>query len=267
MESRWSRPHGLGKERFVGVKKGSDGKLDYSEAAIFHGTDKNNRESHVEVEKRPEKLFRAFAIHPEELSLEKFKETLTPQNVNAEDETKSFDGNEQGVYMSTNESMVDDFYSNARGWANPHIKVLPHNTSMGFVDRIKLSNCGIILEIDTKGLEIRKPEITQYLQTEHNNGMEGDEWIADRIEPEHYKVKRLVLSRHAHDKERFEIEIKENTPEALQKAINTIKEEFQKRKKNAEEFKDFLTTLSEIGRRKTRNSIKKEFQKYKRNKI
>ncbi len=250
-------------EKYVGVKRKADGTFDYSEAAVFQGINAK-KDIEKKVEQKPEKLFRAFTVHPEELSIELFTQTLIPQNINSEDETKVFDGNEKGVYMSTNELMVEDFYSNGRGWANPYLKVPQYNTkSRGFVDTIQLPNCGIVLEIDTTDLRIRKPEIAKYLETEHNNGMEGNEWIADEIDSNHYHVKKLILSRYAHDRNRFVVEVKDNTPEALQSAIDIIKGEFYKRKRDAQEFKNFLVTLSEEDRKKPNNLIKQKFQKYK----
>jgi|SRR3989338_183035 len=71
-------------------------------------------------ENRPEKLFRSITLKPEDLTLERLKQTLVPGNVNKDDPTKIGDGNELGVYMTTNFEVADKAY--ARGGATTQIE-------------------------------------------------------------------------------------------------------------------------------------------------
>jgi len=205
----------------------------------------------------PKKLYRAFTINPSKLSVEKLKETLIPLNANGSDPTKISDGNELGVYMSTNEQMVEKAYASGCG-TNIAIKCPKFHDGYTLVDHIKLPSCGIILEIDTKNLDIRKPEITPYLQGIYNNGFQGDEWIADAIPANHYKVKKFILSRFANDSERFETEVADNN---IEEAMDLIKTEFQKRKEAALKYKEFLESIPEQARING-YGLKRKWQKY-----
>jgi len=219
----------------------------------------------VESKERPEKLFRAFTISQGELTLEKFKETLRPLNVHPEDPTKVRDGNELGVYMSTNERMVEQAYATG-GDGTDYIEVPKYNDSGAISDKIILPSCGVVVEVETSGLDIRIPEISSTLQGVYNNGFEGDEWIADEIPPEFYKVKKLMLSRWANDRDKFVVKIEDDSDAALEQAIKEIKEEFAKRRQAAEDFKGFLESLSENRRIGSHFMLKRAWEKYKEEK-
>lgn len=210
-------------------------------------------------EQRPEKLFRAFSINPEELTVERLRQDLIPGRVNEDDPTKIHDGNELGVYMSTSSRMVEDAY--AKGGAVGDIKTPRFDDGRTMTERILLPSCGIICEIDTRGLEIRKPQILPIWRLVYNNGFEGDEWIADRVPPEYYQVKKLILSRAANDPETLTVKIENKSDEVLQTAIDTIKQEFEKRKAAAEEFKQYLESLGD-DQRHNFFAVKKGWQKW-----
>jgi len=123
-----------------------------------------NRLNLPNEENKSEKLYRAYTLNPEDLSIEKFQELLVPMNINEKDPTKVNDGNELGVYMSTNEDMVKAAYSHSGdNIPSLRIKTPRYNNDYGIVSDIKLPSCGVIIEIDTKNLSIREPEITQAL--------------------------------------------------------------------------------------------------------
>lgn len=206
---------------------------------------KDTNESTKESEKRPEKLYRGFTMHPDELTVEKLKEVLVPGVPNEEDPTKIHDGNELGVYMSTNPRMVETVYARGNGYGTSYVEAPRYNDNGSLSNRIKLPNVALMVEIDTVGLDIRKPEITEYLKGVYNNGFEGDEWIADKVPPEFYNVQKLILSRDVYDKEKLVVTLDDNSDEAIQKAIDEIQEEYDKRREEAEEFSKALEKLTE----------------------
>lgn len=205
-------------------------------------------------EKRPEKLFRSITLKPEDLTLERLKQTLVPGNVNKDDPTKIGDGNELGVYMTTNFMVADKAY--ARGGAITQIETPAYDDGRTIVKHVTLPSCGVIYEINTNGLTIREPEIAPVWKGHYNNGFEGKEWIADKIPPEFYKINKLILSRSANDQEAFSLSIDDTSDTGLQTAIETIKKEFENRKAAANKFKEFLTTLND-GQRRNNYKIKK----------
>ena len=81
-------------------------------------------------------------------------------------------GNEYGVYMSDNLSMVESAYGDL------------HNDGLSIT---------VIYEINTDGLDIRKPFISQQLSGHYNNGFKGDEWIADLVPANNYKLYRVRI--------------------------------------------------------------------------
>ncbi len=218
-----------------------------------------------EKEKRPQKLYRAFTINPEELSFEKFRETLTPININENDQTKVNDGNELGVYMSTNENMVKSYGQNDAFVENLHIKTPVYNNGYGNTSYIKLPSCGVIIEVNTNNLPIKKPEITAQLQGVYNNGMEGDEWIADAIPATNYRVKRLTLNVGEGDLTRIIKDIDGSDSKKLQEAIDYIKNEFEKKKQEALRYKKFLESLPNNERLRNKMYLDQKWKEYQEN--
>lgn len=194
--------------------------------------------------RRPEKLYRAITVDPAELTLGRLKQILVPGSANKDDATKIGDGNELGVYMTTNKTMADSVYSRGGGGVGA-IETPPYDDSRTTVRRIELPSCGITYEIDSTDLPIREPEITQALQGHYNNGYEGEEWIADAVPPEKYKVIKLTLSRYANDNKTFKVQVEDNSDEGIQAAIDKIKEEYERIKLAAETFRAYLLSLTE----------------------
>lgn len=212
-----------------------------------------------EQERKPEKLYRAFTINPEELSLEKLREDLVPGNVNEKDPTKIGDGNELGVYMSTNQLMVEKNYSYGTNGIEAPKHSIQYGGQMAY---IKLPTCGIVYEIDTNGIDIRKPQIRPELQGVYNNEFEGDEWIADKVPGKNCKVNKLILSVYANDQKRVELDVSGMDEQELQKAINLIKEKFDEKKAEALKFKEFLEGLSERERLANYMSLNAKYDNY-----
>ncbi len=143
--------------------------------------------------------------------------------------------------MSTNRTMVEAAYAHTS--CGLFIPSSRFNDNGSIDSRIILPQCGVIVEIDTKGLVIRKPIIIPVLQGHYNNGYAGDEYIADSVPPEKYRVVRLVLSRWANDSERLVVDIENNSPDSLRGGIEKIQKEFGLREQAAIEFAAFIETL------------------------
>ncbi len=208
----------------------------------------------IETVGTPEKLYRGFVVSPDLLSVDFIKNKIKPT------ETSGNDGNEKGVYMSDNLTMVES--TNYSSGSRDSIQCREYDSGYGKSNRIELPGCGIVIEIETKNLSVREPKISSVLAGHYNNGFKGKEWICDEIPQESFRVKKLVLSTHANDTQKFVVELKTNNEEELNQAINEIKNKFFEIKKEAEQFKSFLETLPEKSFPPS-FILKKKFQDYK----
>jgi hypothetical protein len=200
----------------------------------------SERSNTVENEKKPEKLYRGFVVSPEDLSLEFLRKPLVVG-------TSAVGGdNEIGVYMSTNPRMVEQAYGAGNSLAS--MQCPKYDTGRGIRDYIELPGCGVIVEIETRDLEIRKPKIAPVWQGHYNNGFEGNEWIADNVPTDSFKIKKLTLARAPNDREGFSIELQNSTEEEINLAIEKIKAEYAKKKQEASRYRDFLESLPEATR-------------------
>jgi len=213
-----------------------------------------------EIEKKPAILWRAFTVDPRNLTPESLRLPLVPGTSKQDDPTRVADGNELGVYMSTNRTMVEAAYAHTS--LGLRVEVPKSNYGVFVNDIITLPQCGIIVQVDTENLNIRKPKITPALRGHYNNGFEGDEYIADEVPPQNYVVTRLVLSRWANDNDREVVDIENpNDPEQVQLAIVKVQQEFQKREQTAQEFARFLNGL-EPSQRYNEFNLKRKWQEH-----
>lgn len=193
---------------------------------------------------RPNILYRAFTVNPESLSLEMFTKPLIPGSQAVDNPTRIGDGNERGVYMSTNSYMVEKVYASGGKVEGTFIETPRFIKNAGQENGISLPVCGVVVEIDTKGLAIREPKMIPALMGHYNNGFDGFEWIADMIPPESYKLHKLVLSTHSNDGEKLTIDVNGKNDEEVQKAIDRIRAEFARKKEEALKYKAFLEGIS-----------------------
>ena len=90
------------------------------------------------------------------------------------------DGNEYGVYMSSNEQMALNY-------------AMPSRYDTSFIagrmyigsDRAPLGmpSVGVLTVVDTTGLDIKEPYISPVMQGHYNNGYQGKEWISTSSVP------------------------------------------------------------------------------------
>lgn len=212
----------------------------------------------MESSEKPPVLYRAFTVDPELLTVELLTEDLKPGTIDKEDSTKIGDGNELGVYMSTNRNMVEIAYAHA---PNSSVKSPQYNNRGSIMEYIPLPSCGVVVEVITENLPIRKPEISEVLQGVYNNGFEGQEWISDSVPSDHARVIKLILSSHSNDTGKFVVTVDGSKKEDLQKAIDSIKTEFEKRKEEAIQFRNFLEGLKP-DMRLNEFMVKRKWQKF-----
>lgn len=130
------------------------------------------------------------------------------------------DGNEYGIYMSDNPRMVLDAYGNANNRGGGEY-VEPRVVIGGRGDIIKTPDVGITYKINTRGLDIRTPWISNFLQGVYNNGYNGNEWITDRIPAENYELMQIMIGEDMlHDATYIELDdiehIKDRTIEVME---------------------------------------------------
>ena len=143
------------------------------------------------------------------------------------------DGNEYGVYMSDSLNMVNSAYGDLHNDGTSVNKDLYINNQ-----GIKIPDIGIIYEINTDGMEVRKPFISLSLRGHYNNGFDGTEWIADVVPAANYKLNRVRIGRDIlHDEEDID----------LSKDIDVshmVKEKIEGRKQRLETFANDMEKLS-----------------------
>lgn len=129
------------------------------------------------------------------------------------------DGNEYGIYMSDNLAMVKTAYGNVDGHG------VPINSNLLIQNKyIMIPAIGIIYEINTDGLDIRKPWISEVLTNVYNNGFIGNEWIADVIPAQNYKLYSVKIGKDVlHDEEEIDLQNVENLSDELMKKLEMRK--------------------------------------------
>ena len=111
------------------------------------------------------------------------------------------DGNEYGVYMSDNLNMVTSAYGNLH-----HDGIPIHNNLLIFNERIMIPFVAVIYQINTVGLNVRKPFISDQLKGHYNNGFSGNEWIADVVPADNYQLYRVRIGADIfHDEEDIDL--------------------------------------------------------------
>ncbi len=197
----------------------------------------------------PAKLRRAITINPDDLNESFFDKAITTSTesvINGKWEKAVRDGNEYGTYMTDNENMVRSTNYSA-SWIS--VKVPTHNTGYGIRDTVDLPSCGIIYEIDTAWLQIRKPKIDKVLAWVYNNWFIWDERIANEIPVWNFKVKWLTLKNHPNDPNGIKINInQDNYESSLKDAIQKIKGRNDSYKKMVEDLTLYLESLTDVQR-------------------
>lgn len=147
----------------------------------------------------PDTLYRGIVIPTADVSQRLITANLRPgtRKEMPDGSVAVLDGNEYGVYMSDNPHMTEVAYASPRHNTDaldeyPDLKFGHGNNVLGE------AKTGVLYEIDTRGLQVRKPTTGFFLKSGHyNNGFQGDEWIAEEIPSEKVSIKKLILGADA----------------------------------------------------------------------
>lgn len=154
---------------------------------------------------KPKKLYRGISLAYDEFqSFDLNADLIVPYEPIIDEEGRKcvIDGNEYGVYMSDNIGMVNEVYGNVHNIG----KDLYPGFRFGMTNYIGLANIGIIYEIDTENIDVRRPFISSQLVGHYNNDYVGDEWIADYIPASSCKIIRIRIgSDTLHESEDIEL--------------------------------------------------------------
>ncbi|MEI6850648.1 MAG: hypothetical protein WCK26_01625 [Candidatus Saccharibacteria bacterium] len=156
----------------------------------------------------PETLYRGVVLPASEVHSGLLTQDLAPGSGKIDDQGRKVvhDGNEYGVYMTDNPSMVKSAYGSPPDYGDD----LPDSPSFKWrgVPGIKVQapRVGITYQIDTNGLDVRKPFILDVWQSHYNNGFKGDEWISDSVPATNHEITRLKIGRDIlHDPKVIEV--------------------------------------------------------------
>ena len=147
------------------------------------------------------------------------------------------DGNEYeyGVYMTD----YDIVARNAYAAVSINDGTPLNNTVMFGYDRSRtmLPSVGIVYKINTNGLDVHIPRITSYLKGHYNNGMGGDEWIAESVPAENYSIDTVELGEDTlHKSEMLDVTNIELMKIELLRKIEQRKERLELFEKKIEEI-------------------------------
>lgn len=157
---------------------------------------------------KPKTLYRGMVININEFAKKEFfgRTIKLPYEPLIDDQGRKtvLDGNEYGIYMTDNEIMTEEAYSNPN--KNGKAEYVSRKITIGTPPQmLRFPRIGILYEIDTNGLDVRQPWITAHLKGHYNNGYEGDEWIAESIPASNYRTKKIIISQdYLHDSKSIE---------------------------------------------------------------
>lgn len=192
-------------------------------------------------EKKPKILYRGVKINYELLKkFELYGVDLKPPHPPMIDENGRKvvgDGNEYGVYMTDHDVVARNAYA-----AVKHNDGTPINKNIMFGydrERTMIPSVGIVYKIDTDGIDVHIPWITSYLKGHYNNGMGGNEWIAESIPASNYSIDTIEIGPDTlHDSEMIKIG-------DITEAKEEIIEKIEARKKRLELFEAKIESLSD----------------------
>lgn len=203
-------------------------------------------------EQIPETLYRGITLKVDDfLKADLLNSPIYPGSDEIDKDGKRVvsDGNPYGVYMSDNRLMVA---TNYYGKSKESIQVPACRLDYGnlVVRTINMPSVGILFEISTNGLDVRKPEVSNVLKGVYNNGWEGDEYIVDEIPITNFQIRELCLSSEVYDRNKVTYKIQ--NPQDYELAKLDIKKRYGEYLKKVMEYKASLENLSDQERNNPR---------------
>lgn len=130
---------------------------------------------------KPAVLYRGVAVDGKEFAdLDLFGDikTIYGPKKNEEGRDVVSDGNEYGIYMTTNYLMAKKAYAKAESLGSVYDKEICYvDTLSSQQKRVFYPQVGVVYKIDATKLEIKQPWIRSELEGHYNNGYSGEEWI------------------------------------------------------------------------------------------
>lgn len=211
---------------------------------------------------KPNYLYRGICISAEEFEQLKIHDDIVPlyaPQKNEEGKDIVLDGNEYGIYMTTSHIMAQKAYG------CPHTSGSLYNKECLFVDNfnnrqfIHYPKIGIVYEIDTNNLAIKKPWIKSQLGGVYNNGYEGEEWITTTtdtipnhiIPKENYIIADIVIGSDILN-DQITLDISKLTDEQIKSLVVDI---IKRRKVGYELFLDQVHAYPPEQRRKINSRL------------
>lgn len=188
---------------------------------------------------KPSVLYRGVKIKYELLKNYKFigeeMKPPYPPKIDEQGRKTVGDGNEYGVYMTDYDIVARNAYA-----AVDQRDGTPINKSVIFGDRrdsTVIPSVGIVYKINTDGLDVHVPWITSSLNGHYNNGMGGDEWIAESVPAENYSIDTVKLGADTlHDAEMIDVTDVELMKQELFEKIEQRRERLELFEKKIEEI-------------------------------
>lgn len=146
---------------------------------------------------KPHILYRGIVISDDQIKTAPyFNTTLTPfhpAKINDNGKKIISDGNEYGVYMSDNQTMIECAYSKGYKYHGRPLSQMRIFIN-GAPTPITYPSIGVVYTITTDGLNIREPWICKSMSGHYNNGFAGKEWLADAIPVSNYRITKFIIS-------------------------------------------------------------------------
>ncbi len=156
---------------------------------------------------KPKKLYRGLHLKFEDFeNFDLGGDLISPYDpvIDSEGRQRLRSGNEYGVYMTDNKRMALDIYGNIHGEGTCINKSLMIGSSC---ERLTIPSVGIVYEIDTTNLDVRKPWISKEFESSYNSNYSGDEYIASLVPAANCRIIRILIGRDIlHDKEEVEVD-------------------------------------------------------------
>lgn len=181
----------------------------------------------------PATLYRGIVINDDQLKTAPyFNTTLTPfhpAKIDTYGQKTIGDGNEYGVYMSDNLTMVECAYSKVRKYNGRPLSPKMRISINGDPAPVTYPSIGVIYAVNTSGINVREPWLCQAMSGHHNNGFEGREWIADEIPSSNYTINKMVLSADwLHPEQTFIVNNLQDTQDTIDAIITRRKLRLQR---------------------------------------
>ena len=209
---------------------------------------------------KPPILYRGVKIRYELLKKYEFigKEMKPPYPPQFDEQGRKVvgDGNEYGVYMTDYDIVARNAYAEVS--INDGTPL--NNTVMFGYDRSRtmLPSVGIVYKINTNGLDVHIPRITSYLKGHYNNGMGGDEWIAESVPAENYRIDTVELGEDTlHKSEMLDVTNIELMKIQLLRKLEQRKERLELFEKKIEEMPSYERDRLDSSKIETLKSIYK----------